>query len=104
MTSLSTGLLGLHLLGAAISLGLVLGAGVALVRGATQQYLFWIRSIAWAAVYQLVTGVGLAVLMAYQTSVLSVCVRLAVYLVVVCGVETVLLYRLKKTEVIHAKS
>lgn len=102
MINLSTFLLGLHLFGAGVTVVLVLGALVSLARQTAQQYLFWLRSIGLAAVFQLLTGVGLVLSALGQTSILTLCARIGIYVLVVCSIETALFYRLKQAERVHA--
>lgn len=104
MIHFSTLLLGSHLFGAGVSLLLVIGAIVSLIRQSAHHYLFLLRSLGLAAAFQLLTGIGLVLSLYNQTSVLTLCVRVGLYILVVCGVQAVLLHRLKQTEHVHAQS
>lgn len=88
----------LHLLGAGVSLILVGGAVVALLRQQAQYYRFFIRSIGVAAIFQILTGIGLMWSMSSHTSAISACARVGVYVLVVCSIEAGLLYRLRHTQ------
>lgn len=84
----------LHLAGAGLTLLLMGGALGALLAQRTQQYRPLAVSLALGGVWQLVTGVGLA--LASSTGLASVCARLALYLAVVSATEAALMMAMRR--------
>jgi hypothetical protein len=87
----------LHITGAAVVGLYIIFAIISLFRHQTTTYPLYAKSIAWAGVYQLITGLFLA----WQTqgTLAAFCARVGVYLSMMLLIEVLLFYAMKKANV-----